>query len=62
MDENLVLKALKAARTRGSVQPLSLLLEKRLPIGAGLGGGSSDAAATLKAAVDLGGLSESLRD
>ena len=58
--ENLVLKALEAARTRGSVPPLSLSLEKRLPIAAGLGGGSSDAAATLKAVVDLGGLSEAL--
>ena len=58
--ENLVLKALETARTRGSVPPLSMSLEKRLPIAAGLGGGSSDAAAALKAAVDLGGLSESL--
>ena len=58
--ENLVLKALKVARTRGSVPTLSFSLEKHLPIGAGLGGGSSDAAAALKAAVDMGGLSESL--
>jgi 4-diphosphocytidyl-2-C-methyl-D-erythritol kinase len=58
--ENLVLEALEAARARGSVPPLSLLLEKRLPIAAGLGGGSSDAAAALRAAVELGGLSASL--
>jgi 4-diphosphocytidyl-2-C-methyl-D-erythritol kinase len=58
--ENLVLKALKVARTRGTVSPLSFSLEKRLPIGTGLGGGSSDAAAALKAVVDMGGLSESL--
>ena len=60
VSENLVLKALETARTRGSVPPLSMSLEKRLPIATGLGGGSSDAAAALKAAVDLGGLSESL--
>lgn len=60
VDENLVLKALEIARTRGSVPPLSISLEKRLPIAAGLGGGSSDAAALLRAAVDLGGLSESV--
>ena len=59
-DENLVLKALEAARTRGFVPPLALSLEKRLPVAAGLGGGSSDAAAVLQAAVDMGILSESL--
>lgn len=59
-DENLVLKALEAARTRGFVPPLALSLEKRLPVAAGLGGGSSDAAAALQAAVDMGILSESL--
>jgi 4-diphosphocytidyl-2-C-methyl-D-erythritol kinase len=59
-DENLVLKALEAARTRGFVPPLALSLKKRLPVAAGLGGGSSDAAAVLQAAVDMGILSESL--
>lgn len=58
--ENLVSKALEAVRARGSVPPLSLTLEKRIPIAAGLGGGSSDAAAVLRGVVDLGGLSESL--
>ncbi len=60
VDENLVLKALEAARTRGSVPPLALSLEKRLPMAAGLGGGSSDAAAALQAAVEFGDLSESV--
>ncbi len=59
-DENLVLKALEAARTRGFVPPLALSLEKRLPVAAGLGGGSSDAAAVLQAAIDMGILSGSL--
>jgi 4-diphosphocytidyl-2-C-methyl-D-erythritol kinase len=47
--DNLVLKAadLFAART-GAVVAGRILLDKRLPVGAGLGGGSADAAATLR--------------
>lgn len=45
--ENLCLRALEALRLRRSVPPVSLKLEKRVPFGAGLGGGSSDAAAVL---------------
>lgn len=56
--ENLVLKALEVARGRASVRPLSLTLEKRIPIAAGLGGGSSDAAAALKAVADIENLSD----
>ncbi|MFQ5645581.1 MAG: 4-(cytidine 5'-diphospho)-2-C-methyl-D-erythritol kinase [bacterium] len=46
--DNLVIKAAKALQERtGSRSGISVFLEKRIPQGAGLGGGSSDAAATL---------------
>ncbi|HJV42901.1 4-(cytidine 5'-diphospho)-2-C-methyl-D-erythritol kinase [Caulobacter sp.] len=49
-DDNLVLRAARAfhARLGGPVPPYRLILDKRLPIAAGLGGGSSDAGAVLK--------------
>lgn len=53
---NLVLKALAAYRAAsGFTQPLAIHLEKRVPHGAGLGGGSSDAASTLRAVDQLNG-------
>ena len=55
--ENLVLVALRELRAElggeAALPHLSVVLEKRLPVAAGLGGGSSDAAAALRGAVQL---------
>lgn len=49
-EDNLVYKAAKLIQRECGIKKGALIrLEKRIPVGAGLGGGSSDAAATLKA-------------
>jgi len=49
-DDNLVMRAVAAFRARVAMPlpPFRLILDKRLPIAAGLGGGSSDAGAALR--------------
>lgn len=54
-EDNLVTTALREIGAELTVPPLRLTLIKELPVGAGLGGGSSDAAATLRAAADVSG-------
>ena len=48
--DNLVLRAARAllAKARGPQAPRAFILDKRLPVAAGLGGGSSDAGAALR--------------
>ncbi len=60
IEDNLVSRALAVVREFGSVPPLRVQLVKEIPIAAGLGGGSSDAAAALKAAADFGSVPSGL--
>lgn len=54
---NLVLAARDAfAATFGALPPLAITLDKRLPVASGIGGGSADAAATLRALGRLRGV------
>ena len=55
--ENLALRALRGAREAGLLNspPLELEIDKRVPVAAGMGGGSADAAAALRLAAELEG-------
>lgn len=48
MSDNLVIKAVNLVRSRFNIPALRIHLHKAIPLGAGLGGGSSDAAFVLR--------------
>ncbi|MCB0402729.1 MAG: 4-(cytidine 5'-diphospho)-2-C-methyl-D-erythritol kinase [Flavobacteriales bacterium] len=52
-EDNLCLKAFKLLHADYNIPPVSIHLHKVIPIGAGLGGGSADAAFAIKALNDL---------
>jgi 4-diphosphocytidyl-2-C-methyl-D-erythritol kinase len=56
-DDNLAARALAEFRSRagGDLPPLALTIDKRIPLAAGLAGGSADAAAALRIANGLAG-------
>lgn len=53
MEKNLVIKALNLLKTQYEIPPLEIHLLKTIPFGAGLGGGSADAAFMLKLVNDF---------
>jgi 4-diphosphocytidyl-2-C-methyl-D-erythritol kinase len=57
IEDNLIERALAELRQIARVPPLEISLDKEIPVAAGLGGGSSDAAAALIAAAEHGGIS-----
>ncbi|MFP4552562.1 MAG: 4-(cytidine 5'-diphospho)-2-C-methyl-D-erythritol kinase [Actinomycetota bacterium] len=59
IEDNLVAQALAELRKTAQVPPLALELIKEIPVAAGLGGGSSDAAAALLAGSDFGEIDQS---
>jgi len=53
-DQNLCMKALRLMQNKITLPKLKIILQKNIPIGAGLGGGSADAAFTLKLINEFG--------
>lgn len=56
IEDNIILKAAKAFQDKYNTKGVTIRLEKRIPIEAGLAGGSADASATLRAMNKLYGL------
>lgn len=57
--DNLVLRAVRLfAEHYGTPGPLDIVLDKHLPVASGIGGGSADAAATLRALARLHGVAQ----
>ena len=59
---DLVVKAVRALWAVGARGGVSVKVEKRIPVGGGLGGGSADAAATLVALNSLWGLGKTVEE
>jgi 4-diphosphocytidyl-2-C-methyl-D-erythritol kinase len=60
-DDNLVLRAAEALRSAAAVQRgATITLDKRLPVASGIGGGSADAAATLRLLTSMWGAQPAL--
>ena len=55
-DDNLCVRALRLLNEKHGIPDVNLHLHKRIPTGAGLGGGSSDAAFTLRALNEMFGI------
>ena len=55
-DDNLCIKAFRLMQQRYGIDGVAIRLDKRVPFGAGLGGGSSDATAVVVALDELFGL------
>lgn len=55
-EKNLVMKAFRVMEREYGIPPVDIVLEKIIPDGAGLGGGSADAATTLKGLNEMFGL------
>jgi len=55
-DDNLCIRALRLLKDKHGIPNVNLHLHKRIPTGAGLGGGSSDAAFTLSALNEMFGI------
>ncbi len=59
IEDNIILTALRSLREGTEVPPVAIELEKTIPMQAGLAGGSSNAAAVLRAAAKVFGISGS---